>query len=215
MNIVVVGGGQPGKFGNDFVVKARRQGHRVLVLSHRNYGVSNPDSVVTSFIDIDKTVEDFQNLINRVETIDLLLYNSNNGGYPDAVENFHSSSSINERRYLQGFRVHVMIPHALSLSALTKMSKGSRIVFMTTDMIYSKERDNYLEMVGYAGGKSYQHHLMLGLAHNNDKDVVVSSISPHFDYNNRTQYDTVFGKAFDYLMDASTNVNAKVFDCWD
>jgi nucleoside-diphosphate-sugar epimerase len=215
MNIVVIGGGQTGKFGNDVVVKARQQGHRVLVLSHRNYGVSNPDSVVTSFIDIDKTVEDFETLISNVDTIDLLLYNSNNGGYPDSAKDFHSTSVINERRYLQGFRVHVMVPHALSLVAMKKMSKGSRIVFMTTDMIHSKERDKYLELLGYAGGKSYQHHLMLALAHNNDKDVVVSSISPHFDYNDKELYKSVFGKAFEYLMNPNTNLNAKVFDCWD
>ena len=42
MNIVVFGGGEPGKFGNDFCLLARQQGHNVFILSHRDYATGDP-----------------------------------------------------------------------------------------------------------------------------------------------------------------------------
>jgi nucleoside-diphosphate-sugar epimerase len=214
MNIVVIGGGTPGKFGNDVVKLARSQGHRVLVLSHRNKG-DDLDKLVTNFSNVDIVVNDFYELVNDIDNIDILLYNTNCGGWPDSAENFKSTGRIKESLYIHGFKIHVVIPHALVLAAMSKMCSESRVVFVTTDMIYDREREKYLDKLGYAGGKSYQHQLMLALAEHNDKEITVSSISPFFDYNEPAQYKIVFKKAYEYLLTHSKESNGKVYDCWD
>ena len=42
MNIVVIGGGKPERFGNDFCNRARADGHDVYVISHKDYGTNDP-----------------------------------------------------------------------------------------------------------------------------------------------------------------------------
>jgi nucleoside-diphosphate-sugar epimerase len=49
MNIVVIGGGKPGKFGNDFCNRARSEGHDVYVISHKDYGTNDPKHIVADF----------------------------------------------------------------------------------------------------------------------------------------------------------------------
>lgn len=215
MNIVVVGGGTPRKFGNDFVKFARTQGHNVFVLSHRHHNVTEHNTVVANFSSVEDTVKSFQSLVTDLDHIDLLLYNTNCGGWPNQPNNYVSTSTVNEKLYIHGFKVHVIIPHAIAVEAMRKMSNTSKIVFMTTDMIYDKERSKYIANVGYAGGKAYQHQLMLALAEYNDKNITVSSLSPFFNYNDLTEYSAVFNKASKHLLEHGAEFNAKVFDCWD
>jgi hypothetical protein len=49
MNIVVIGGGEPGKFGNDFCIRAKREGHNVFILSHQDYSTQDPQHYYTDF----------------------------------------------------------------------------------------------------------------------------------------------------------------------
>lgn len=213
MNVVVVGGGTPGKFGNDVVKRLRNDGHRVLVMSHKQHGAT--DSIVANFSSLEKTIDSFNQLTTQLDHIDILLYNTNCDAWPNMPGHYTSTAEIKEKLYIHGFEIQVVIPHALAIEALKKMSVGSRIIFMTTDMIYDKERTIELHRVGYAGGKSYQHQLMLGLSKHNDKDVIVSSISPLFNYNEPSKYKLAFDKAYNYIITHDASCNGKVFNCWE
>lgn len=210
MNIVVVGGGTHGRFGNDFVRQAKSNGHTVKVLSHRT---SKDTSVTVNFLNLDETVEKFESIINDLDNIDILLYNTNYKGHPDSENLFTSTATIKEKLYLYGFYVHVLAPHAIIIKSLKKMNSDSKIFFMTTDVIYDRERQENLHKLGYYGGKAYQHQLMLALAECNDKGATVSSISPYFDYDNPMEYYKKFKIVYDHIFNGGTN--AKVFDCWE
>lgn len=217
MNIVVSGGSTPNKFGYDFVQKARQDGHRVLVLSHRSY--VDTDTLTANFTNLENTVHVFQKLIDNVDRIDLFLYNSNlsgdyQGGWPNKYQHYQTNATVNEKLYMHGFRVHVMIPHALCLEALRKMDHNSKICFMTTDMVYDPERTVHIDRVGYTGGKIYQHQLMLALAEYNDVGATVSSVSPHFNYDNQQEYAEIFKVTYEHLISHNSFFNGKVFKCW-
>lgn len=210
MNIVVVGGGTAGRFGNDFVRKAAVD-HNVLVLSHKNHNIEN--GRFANFSSPANCVEKFRELVAKIDTIDLLLYNSNMFAHPNKIEDYTSKAKISEKLYHYGFNVHVVIPHLLCIEALNKMN-GGRIVFMTTDCIYERTRIDYTDKVGYYGGKAYLHQLMLSLAHYNDKNVTVSSLSPYFPYNDKEKYKIQFQHAYDYAIGHVENINGTVHDCW-
>ena len=210
MNIVVIGGGSVGKFGNDFVKRAQLEGHTVRVLSHRS---SKDTSATLNFLDIDNAVNKFNEVTSDLETIDLFLYNTTYKGYPDTDLAFTSKSVVKEKLYVHGFYVQVIIPHCLCIEALKKMNAASKIVFMTTDVIYDRERTENLEHLGYYGGKAYQHQLMLALAECNDKGTTVSSVSPFFEYNNKLEYNKSFVKVYEHILGKTDN--GKVFDCWE
>ncbi len=210
MNIVVVGGGTFGRFGNNFVRQAKADGHVVRVLSHR----TNDDTDATlTFLTAEDAVTKFNSITQDLDTIDVLLYNSTYKGYPDDPSTFTSNGKIKDKVYVHGFYVHVIIPHALSIEALKKMTADSKILFMTTDVIYDRERNNNLYKLAYYGGKAYQHQLMLALAEHNDKQATVSSISPMFDYEDKTNYDRTFDVVYKHIFGPTQN--GKVYDCWE
>lgn len=210
MNIVVVGGGTFGRFGNDFVRQAKADGHVVRVLSHR----TNDDTDATlTFLTAEDAVTKFNSITQDLDIIDILLYNSTYKGYPDDPGSFTSKGIIKEKLYVHGFYVQAIIPHALSIEALKKMTAQSKIVFMTTDVIYDRERTLGLHKLGYYGGKAYQHQLMLALAEHNDKDVTVSSVSPMFDYEDKENYQSQFATVYKHIF--GTTQNGRVYDCWE
>jgi len=210
MNIIVVGGGTFGRFGNDFVRQAKADGHVVRVLSHR----TNDDTDATlTFLTAEDAVTKFNSITQDLDTIDILLYNSTYKGYPDDPSTFTSKGVIKEKLYVHGFYVQAIIPHALSIEALKKMTTQSKIVFMTTDVIYDRERTLGLHKLGYYGGKAYQHQLMLALAEHNDKDVTVSSVSPMFDYEDRENYQRQFDIVYTHIFGVTEN--GRVYDCWE
>jgi hypothetical protein len=210
MNIVVVGGGRFGQFGNDFVRRAKSEGHTVRVLSHRT--TDDTDATLT-FLTAEDAVTKFNVVTQNLNDIDILLYNSAYKGYPDDPSLFTSKGVIKEKLYVHGFYVQAIIPHALSIEALKKMSSQSKIVFMTTDVIYDRERTVGLHKLGYYGGKAYQHQLMLALAEHNDKGISVSSISPMFDYEDRKLYSKQFDTVYAHIFGPTRN--GKVYDCWE
>jgi hypothetical protein len=59
MNIVVVGGGSFGRFGNDFVRSSKAAGHTVRVLSHRT---SIDTDATINFLNITDAVEQFNKI---------------------------------------------------------------------------------------------------------------------------------------------------------
>lgn len=210
MNIVVIGGGMFGRFGNDFVRKSKDSGHTVRVLSHR----SHPDADDTiNFLSVENAVTKFNGVTNDLDRIDILLYNSTYNGYPNDKKLYTSDGVIKEKLYVHGFYVQVVIPHSLCIEALKKMDASSKIIFMTTDVIYDRERTQNLDHLGYYGGKAYQHQLMLALADCNDRGAIVSSVSPFFDYDNKTEYIKSFDKVYNHIFGETHN--GKVYDCWE
>ena len=209
MNIVVVGGGAVGKFGNDFVRHAKADGHEVRVISHRT---SKDSDATINFLSVAEAVDKFTDITRDLDRIDVLLYNSTHKGYPNGTDSFTSKSIIKEKLYVHGFYIQVLIPHALSIEALKKMDDKSKIIFMTTDVIYDRERTENLDKLGYYGGKAYQHQLMLALAECNDKGATVSSVSPFFDYEGDS-YSNAFTEVYQHIF--GNTHNGKVFDCWE
>lgn len=209
MNIVIVGGGTVGHFGNDFVKQAKSDGHDVRVLSHR---ISKDTNERINFLDIEDSINKFNLVTKDFTNIDILLYNSVYKGVPDDSKQFTSQGKFSEKLYVYGFYVNVIIPHALSNEALKKMDNKSKILFMTTDVIYDRERSENRHKLAYYGGKAYQHQLMLALADCNDKGAKISSISPYFDYNDQLQYKKAFNEVYEHIFGATEN--GKVFDCW-
>jgi len=210
MNIVIVGGGTVGHFGNDFVRKAKADGHNVRVLSHRT---SKDTDERINFLDIQSSVDKFNSITEDFGSIDIFLYNSVYNGTPNEPKQFTSKGEFSEKLYLYGFYVNVVMPHRLSIEALKKMDHTSKILFMTTDVIYDRERTENLHKLSYYGGKAYQHQLMLALADCNDKDATVSSISPYFNYEDRAEYKKAFNEVCAHVFGITKN--GKVFDCWN
>jgi hypothetical protein len=117
MNIIVVGGGTTNRFGNDFVVRAKTEGHTVRVLSHRS---SKDSNTTTNFLNLEETVSKFKSITEELPVIDILIYNSNYKGHLDDKKLFTSQAILKEKLYLYGFYVHAIVPHALSVESLKK-----------------------------------------------------------------------------------------------
>ncbi len=210
MNIVVVGGGTFGRFGNDFVRQAKRQGHTVRVLSHRT--TKDTDATI-NFLNLEDVITKFTSITQDLDQIDIMLYNTTYKGYPNESVLFTSKGIIKEKLYLHGLYVQVLVPHALAVETLKKATDATKIIFLTTDVIYDRERTQNLDHLGYYGGKAYQHQLMLALADCNDKGATVSSISPFFDYDNKQKYNETFAVVYEHIF--GNTQNGKVFDCWE
>ena len=210
MNIVVFGGGEPGKFGNDFCNLAREQGNNVFILSHKDYATGDLQHAHTNIIERQYVVEDFNRLTQLIDHIDIFLYNGRMDGYPGKPENFTSTARVNSAGWYHNLYLNVILPHVLSIEALKKMSKGSKIVFLTTGMATDFERTTYTEMAGYAGIKATQAHLMISLAHHNDRGALVCSISPHFPYEDRPTYDRVCRSVYDNILGFDSTQNGKI-----
>jgi NAD(P)-dependent dehydrogenase (short-subunit alcohol dehydrogenase family) len=210
MNIVVFGGGEPGKFGNDFCTLAREQGHKVFILSHRDYATGDPQHAHTDISERQYVVDDFRRLTQSIDHIDIFVYNSRGDGYPSRPEDFVSTSRVSSLNWHVNLHTTVILAHVLSIEALKKMRQGSKLVFLTTGMAFDFERSEYTSMAGYAGLKAAQTHLMIALAHHNDRGAIATSVSPHFPYEDPEAYKTVFKRVYDYVLGFDQNQNGKI-----
>lgn len=210
MNIVVFGGGEPGKFGNDFCTLAREQGHNVFILSHKDYATGDPQHSYTNVNDRQSVANDFNRLTQSIDHIDIFVYNGRMDGYPGIPDDYKSTANVSSELWNGNLYITVILAHVLSIEALKKMSTGSKLVFLTTGMAMKFDRDDYTEMAGYAGIKAAQTHLMISLAHHNDRGAIANSISPHFPYEDRTAYNIVFRKVYDYILEFDQTQNGKI-----
>jgi NAD(P)-dependent dehydrogenase (short-subunit alcohol dehydrogenase family) len=210
MNIVVFGGGEPGKFGNDFCNLARSQGHNVFILSHRDYATGDPQHAHVDCNDRHLVVKALNRLTQSIDHIDIFVYNGRMDGYPSEPQNFTSNAMVSTQAWNNNLYITVILAHVLSVEVLKKMSAGSKIVFLTTRMALEFERTEYTEYAGYAGIKAAQTHLMISLAHHNDRGAFVSSVSPHFQYDNRPKYEVVFRRVYDYILEFDQTQNGKI-----
>jgi NAD(P)-dependent dehydrogenase (short-subunit alcohol dehydrogenase family) len=205
MNIVVIGGGEEGKFGNDFCKRARSEGHRVLILSHKNYKNGDPDHHYADFSCRWTVVHAFHKLTSQIDNIDLFVFNTNRVGGPNIEDNFTSTASVDVDNYNTGLYYTVILPHLLTIEAFKKMSTGSKFVFLSTRMALDYKRIHYTEMAAYAGTKAYQIHLMISLSHHNDKGVIGTTVCPHFPYDEPENYKKVFDMVYNYILNFKKN----------
>jgi short-subunit dehydrogenase len=218
MNILVIGPGQTsGKFGKDFCELARNDGHDVFTISHGYSKKVEPTQIFADFNDIESMNNAFDTLTKEFVHLDMMLYNSNySGSFPnDETQMFNETSMVPTTAYLESLQIQVICPHFFAIKALSKMTNGDRIVFMTTGLTYARFDENvytarYAHHVGYIGSKSYQNALMMGLAENNQKSVIVASIAPHFPYEDPAKYNIVLGQTYRRIMKITDADNANV-----
>jgi NAD(P)-dependent dehydrogenase (short-subunit alcohol dehydrogenase family) len=210
MNIVVIGGGEPGKFGNDFCVRAKSEGHNVYILSHQDYGTQDPNHYHTDFSERQLVVDAFRTMTADVENIDIFLYNTHTASYPNHADLFKSTAQISSFWWSQGIYYNVALAHVLSVEALKKMSAGSKLVFMASRMGIDFDRTEYTEYAGYAGLKAAQIHLMIALSHHNDKGAIATTVCPHFPYDEPGKYPPVLEKVYDYILNFTENSKVKI-----
>jgi NAD(P)-dependent dehydrogenase (short-subunit alcohol dehydrogenase family) len=216
MNIVVIGGGEPGKFGHDFCSQARAHGHNVCVLSHKKYDTCDSRHMYADFADPDNVRSKFLELTAPLDQIDLFVYCTNNGAYPDKVTSLASTGHVDRNAWQYSMDVHVVIPHMLSLEALKKMNESCAIVYMTTGLSYdfSNKTYEYSKYVGYAGLKGAQNHLMIGLADHNDKGAIVTSVASHFMYDQPARYRIIFDQVYEYMTTLTKANTGKIRQIW-
>lgn len=222
MNIVLIGCSSAGKFGNDFYHRAKTEGHTVYSLSHTNHNLSDHRHAFGSF-DAAR-LEDgsipiqtiYRQLIDKINKIDIFLYNSNNGAYPSNDADLRSDGTVDLCAWKKSLDVQVVIPHILVLESLKKMSSSSGIVFMTTGLSYdfSQKDHEYSKYVGYAGFKSVQNHLMMGLAAHNDKSAICTSVASHFTYDDPGNYNIIFDRVYNYITNLTVANNGKIRQIW-
>jgi hypothetical protein len=210
MNIIVVGGATPKKFGNDFVNLARSHGHRVMVIAHEDPGYSDSDMQIADFSQVSSVIDALNNVTAGVDNIDIMLYNSNKPSYPRRPKDYSSLGSVNEQEYVSSLMIHAIIPHALGIECQKKMSAGSKLVFMSSWSALDFKNSFGTDNVGYTGGKAFQTRLMTAFAHHNDKDILCTAIYPHFDYSNLEHYKGVANKVYDYIISFGKEFNGKI-----
>ena len=213
MNIVIIGGGD--NFGKYAADRFRNEGHRVKILSHKNYGVIK-DHLWANFNDVKDVIKNFNDLIEDIDHIDLLLYSSNVDRGPAAKEEFTSNAPLMaiERAWLDTLYVNTVVPHIISVLSLKKMTENSKIVFMTSGISLDISRDYCLTSAGHPGTKAAQNHLMYVLSLNNDKNVLVYSVSPHFPMENKEELEKIRNKVFENLKTFDRTLNSKIVNFW-
>jgi hypothetical protein len=217
MNILVIGPGQvSGKFGKDFCELARTNGHNVFTISHGNSLKVDTYHAYANFNDFESMENAFNQVTKNVAHIDMMLYNSNHSGqFMNEKQMFNETSIVQVEAYKASLQIQVICPHFFATKVLTKMSVGDRIVFMTTGLTHAmfeehSDRARYVHHVGYIGSKCYQNALMMGLAEHNNKNVIATSISPHFPYEDHAKYKIVLGQTYRRIMKITDADNGKV-----
>lgn len=211
MNIVVIGGGaEPGKFGTEFCARARREGHDVFVLSHKNHNTNDPRHFYTDFTERQLVVDTFRTMVSTIDRIDILLYNTHTGSYPNDAELYKSTAQVSSFWYGQGIYFNVALPHILSVEALKKMTQGGKLVFMASRMGLDFVRDEYTEYAGYAGLKAAQIHLMTALANHNDKGAIATTVCPHFPYDQPEKCLEIINRVYDYILNFDQNGQVQI-----
>jgi len=209
VNICVIGGGGPvGKFGRDFCDRARADGHNVYVLSHQQKGHPNRRHLYANFLNFDDILNKFDQLTAEINNIDIFVYNSTYGSYPEHPNHYKSNTKFNPAGWHDTINIHAIIPHMLIIRALAKMSNTSKIVFLVTGLsINFINRSRHSDLVGYATGKAAQIFLMLALANHNDRGAIVTALSPHFDLKDIEFYQQTLDHSYQYIvkMDPAQN----------
>ncbi len=208
MNIIVLGGGGKGRFGNDFVNKARSEGHRVIVLSHREHNTGNSDDRVINYRNIESIKPVLQQISKEIPVIDIMLFNQNGAAYPFSAEELFAEPNIWEYNNL--INVHVVVPHLIISMLLNNLSDGSKVVFMSSTMAFEYDRPNFGSMVGYPAAKSFVTHLMSSMARSRTKNITFSAVCPFFMYNEPEKYQETLQYLYTHIFQHDDTMNGKI-----
>ena len=205
MNILVIGpGNDDNRFGRQFVNKSKNENHIVYEFSFR-LATETPDQITKRF----------RQFIIDIDTIDIMLYNVMAGHYPGEPEEFEVHHTVDFHKWSETTLSNVGLPHMFALSCLTKMNENSSIVFMTSTGSYLPPIDKSLsKYAGYFGSKSAQNYLMWALADNNDKQVTVCSIAPHFPYEDQLVTNKIISAVTDKILNINKDDTGKIFSCF-
>lgn len=211
-NIIIFGGGEPdtNKFGGGFIRKAREEGHRVINVSHRDHGSSNPDDTHINYFDLQNT----KNILNQIKEsmpiVDILYFNQNGEAYPHVPEDLFSEPIIS--KYQNLIHTALIIPQ-LVVSQLypENLIEGSKVLFASSMMAFQYERKHYSSAVGYPGAKGFMTHYMSSLARHRTKNVTFSAICPAFLYKYPKLYESSFDITYDYILNHDDSSNGKIF----
>lgn len=211
-NILILGGGAPGtsRFGNQFVQKARSEGHRVINLSHKDYSTGNIDDIYIDYYDLDQAKSVIEKVKESMPIVDVLYFNQNGEGYPHDEEDIFSEPW--PLKYHNLIQTTLVIPHLL-ISKLypNNLVEGSRVLFASSHMAFQYERTYYPSAVGYPGGKSFVTHFMASAARCRTKKVTFSAICPAFLYDDPKLYADAFRITYDYILNHDDSANGKIF----
>lgn len=213
MNILILGGGKTGKFGNDFAERARTEGHQVFIFSHKKNEKNDNDQYVIDYDNLDNTKKVFEEVLQKIDTVDIILLNQNGRSYPYFDQ--HDIENVEIQLYINSLHFHVTISHLLISCAYKKLQDNSKIIFMSTGLAFQYNRNDYHAHYGYGGFKSLMTHIMLGLAHSRKKKIIHTILSPHFTYNDLPNYKKVFNNCYDWVFAHDDSCNAKIFGAWN
>ena len=207
-NILVVGGGTPDKFGNQFVNKARDDGNRVIDFSHKDHNTNHIDDRYINYDDIKQVKSKCVELANELPVIDIIVFNQNGSGYPgSATQLFKEPNPI---EYTQTIARAVTIPHLIIASLYENLIAGSKVVYMGTTMALNYEREFYPELAGYPGAKSFGMHLISAMARCRTKEITFSCMCPYFLYDKPELYTHIFNQTCSYILTHDDSVNGKI-----
>ena len=208
MNVVIVGGGQ--KFGRAIAEEFRKNNNQIFILSHRDYE-ADENHVFADFHNIYDVAYKLNFLTRNINHIDILLYASNHDYGPHFTEYNRNSLIGNIQDYWQkSFHIAVTVPHILAVTALTKMTETSRIVFITSLMSLDLDRTNYKTAASYAGCKAAQNHLMITLSALNDSKAIVYSIATHLPEDNEEVYNNIKLQVYNQLLKIDRQDSGKI-----
>ena len=207
-NILVVGGGTPDKFGNQFVKKARDDGNRVINFSHKDYNTNHIDDRHINYSDPKQVKSRCLELSGELSVIDIILFNQNGSGYPGLANQLFKEP--NPAEYIQTINRAVTIPHQIIASLYDNLIVGSKVVYMGSTMSFQYERENYPEGVGYPSAKSFAMHLISTMARCRTKEITFSCMCPYFLYDKPDLYTHIFDQTYSYILTHDDSVNGKI-----
>ena len=207
-NILVVGGGTPDKFGNQFVHKARDDGNRVIVFSHKDHKTNHIDDRYINYDDTKQVKSKCVELVNELPVIDIILFNHNGSGYPSSTNQLFREPNPDE--YNKSISRAITIPHLIIASLYDNLIAGSKVVYMGTVMSLQYEREFYPEGAGYPGAKSYAMHLISTMARCRTKEITFSCMCPYFLYDKPELYKQTFDQTYNYILTHDDSANGKL-----
>lgn len=208
MNIVILGGGKPEKFGSHFVKKAREEGHRVINISHRDHGTGNVDDRSINYNNIESVKQTLQTIMVDMPNIDIVLFNQNGEGYPFSAEDLFAEPNVDS--YMRNIQSHVIVPHLFITTLNMCLNAGSKVIFMSSTMAFEYDRNHFLAGVGYPASKSFATHLMSSLARVRTKPVTFSAICPFFLYHDSVSYSHTFEQYYKHILNHDDSFNGKI-----
>jgi len=204
-HIVITGGGSPGKFGNDFALKARSEGHRVTIFSHRDYNTNHPDDHVLDYFNYEKSKQTLQQVKENLGPIDVLYFNHNGGCFPYKDEELLSEPDI--FRYNISLHSAVCIPHLMVVLFNDNLVDGARVVFTSSTIMYELHYPKGASGVGYAGQRAWATYLMRGFANTRTRNITYSGLSPYINYDDRQHYANTLIKTYDHVLNHDDSFN--------